>query len=223
MRVQVAPHPLLDAAAFLAECPKPLGELLTPPSTLSLLALDAPAPFPKADDATRGAIRDLLRHGGYKPTGRGKPASEYLLRAVGEGALKSINAVVDVCNVVSLHSGLPISVIDIDLAKEPFSLAIAKQGDRYVFNATGQEIDVAGLLCLFDAQGPCANAVKDSQRTKTTPATRRTLWVVWGSIGLRGGNGKDSPKGKSLDAAQWCQKLLLEGGCTSQPVDLTTT
>ena len=214
MRLMVAPHPLLDAAAFTAECPMPLGESSTPPGTLALLALDAPAPFPKADDATRGAIRDLLRHGGYKPTGRGKPASEYLLRAVGEGALKSINAMVDVCNVVSLHSGLPISVIDIDLAREPFSLAIAKDGDRYVFNATGQEIDVAGLLCLFDAAGPCANAVKDSQRTKTMAATRRSLWVVWGS---------NAQKGKSLDAMKWCQTLLVDGGCTTQPVDLTTT
>ncbi len=30
-------------------------------------------------------MRKLLRHGGYKPTGRGKPASEYLVRAAGEG------------------------------------------------------------------------------------------------------------------------------------------
>jgi hypothetical protein len=26
-----------------------------------------------------------------------------------------------------------------------------------------QEIDVSGLVCLFDAAGPCGNAVKDSQ------------------------------------------------------------
>ena len=37
-----------------------------------------------------------------------------------------------------------------------------------------------GLLCLFDAEGPCANSVKDSQRTKTHPGTRSTLSVVWG-------------------------------------------
>ena len=30
-------------------------------------------------------MRELLRYGGYKPTGRGKPASEYLVRAAGEG------------------------------------------------------------------------------------------------------------------------------------------
>jgi len=48
-----------------------------------------------------------------------------------------------------------------------------------VFNASGQEIDVTGLLCLFDRQGPCANAVKDAQRTKTSDATRSTLTVIW--------------------------------------------
>ena len=35
-------------------------------------------------------------------------------------------------------------------------------------HASGQAIDVSGLLCLFDAEGPCANGVKDSQRFKDT-------------------------------------------------------
>jgi hypothetical protein len=54
-------------------------------------------------------------------------------------------------------------------------------GSKYVFNRSGQEIDVGGLLCLADADGPCANAVKDAQRTKTSPTTQRVLAVVWGS------------------------------------------
>jgi len=51
---------------------------------------------------------------------------------------------------------------------------------RYVFNASGQTIDREGLLCLCDAEGPCTNAVKDTQRTKTHGGTRRTLSIVWG-------------------------------------------
>src|SRR6185295_8224828 len=123
------------------------------------------------DDAVRGAVRDLLRHGGYKPTGRGKPASEYLVRAAGEGTLGSINAAVDACNAVSLASGLPISLIDLDLATPPLRIAVASHGAAYVFNASGQEMALDGLLCVHDAAGPCANAVKDSQRTKTHAAT----------------------------------------------------
>ena len=74
----------------------------------------------------------------------------------------------------------PISVIDLDRARAPFSIALTPKGTVYVFNTSGQELDVSNLLCLHDADGPCANAVKDSQRTKTNSATIRTLSVVWG-------------------------------------------
>ena len=129
-------------------------------------------------------LRDMLRHGGYKPTGRGKPASEYLVRAAEEGGIRSINAAVDACNVVSLHSGFPISVVDTDLAAPPFHISIAAEGSKYVFNPAGQEIDVSGLVCLFDSSGPVGNAVKDSQRTKTHDGTRNTLSVIWGVRGF---------------------------------------
>ena len=120
-------HPLLEVVAFITEFPKPLGELGAVPAMLELLKVDAPAPV-RSSDEVRNAVRELLRHGGYKPTGRGKPASEYLLRAVGEGALSSINAAVDACNVASLHSGLPISVVDLSLANAPFRLGLAAAG-----------------------------------------------------------------------------------------------
>ncbi|HLL54632.1 MAG TPA: phenylalanine--tRNA ligase beta subunit-related protein [Myxococcaceae bacterium] len=200
----VEPHPLLQVEAFTTELPKPLGELPSPDWLKALLALDAEAPM-KSDDAVRSAIRDVLRHGGYKPTGRGKPASEYLLKAAAEG-MTSINAAVDACNVVSLHSGLPISVIDLDLGKPPFRVAIAPEGSKYVFNASGQEIDLGGLVCLFDAEGASANAVKDSQRTKTNANTRRTLSVLWGAQGLGD---------RTARAAAWYRELLGRLGATT--------
>ncbi len=70
----VEPHPLLQVEAFTTELPKPLGELPSPDWLKALLALNAEAPM-KSDDDVRSAVRDVLRHGGYKPTGRGKPAS----------------------------------------------------------------------------------------------------------------------------------------------------
>jgi DNA/RNA-binding domain of Phe-tRNA-synthetase-like protein len=200
------PHPLLDVASFTATFPKALGELGRVDSIFSLLKLDAPSPL-SSNDEVRGAVRELLRHGGYKPTGRGKPASEYLLRAVGEGVLGSINAAVDACNVASLHSGLPISVVDLSLAKAPFRVGVAEAGASYVFNQGGQTIDLSGLLCLFDADGPCANAVKDAQRTKTTPATTKVMCVVWGTNAL---------PGRSAKAAAWYRELLgLAGAVTA--------
>src|SRR5688572_29312828 len=176
----VATHPTLDLRAFVTVFPEPLGALACSASLLALFALDAPAPL-KSNDAVRAAVRDLLRQGGFKPTGRSKPASEYLIRAAQEGTFPSINLAVDACNAVSLHSGLPISVVDLDLAREPYQVQIAAPGTTYVFNSAGQTIDVGGLLCLFDAGGPCASAVKDSQRTKTHAESRRTLSLVWGT------------------------------------------
>lgn len=202
----VESHPLLDVAAFTTTFPGPLGELDPGESLRALLAsADAPAPL-HPDDAVRAAVRELLRHGGYKPTGRGKPSAEYLIRAVSEGALGSINAAVDACNAVSLHSGLPISVVDLDRAREPLRIAVMPAGTRYVFNASGQEIDLGGLLCLGDADGPCANAVKDAQRTKTSAATTRTLSVLWGTKAL---------PGRAGDAARWYRGLLAALGATT--------
>jgi DNA/RNA-binding domain of Phe-tRNA-synthetase-like protein len=203
-------HPLLDAGAFTTTLPATLGELPSPQWLLDLLKVHAepgaPAPLAR-DEAARGAVRDLLRHGGYKPTGRGKPASEYLAGAAGDGRLGSINAVVDACNVVSLHSALPISVVDLDLATPPFRLGLAPEGAKYVFNQSGQEIDLEGLLCLFDAQGPCGNGVKDAQRTKTHAGTRRTLSIVWGTTAL---------PGRTAKAVAWYRELLGKLGATTQ-------
>jgi DNA/RNA-binding domain of Phe-tRNA-synthetase-like protein len=208
MALMIDAHPLLRVAAFTTTFPGPLGELSTPAAVLPLLNADAPAPM-KRDEAVRGAVRDMLRHGGYKPTGRGKPASEYLLRAASDGTLGSINQAVDVCNTVSLHSGLPISVVDLDRARAPFRIGVAPAGTSYVFNASGQEIDLGGLLCIFDADGPCANAVRDAQRTKTQPTTISTLSVIWGCAGY---------EERLRDAERWYRALLDESGATTASV-----
>jgi DNA/RNA-binding domain of Phe-tRNA-synthetase-like protein len=202
----VDPHPLLDLRAFVTTFPQPLGQTPSPPELQALLVLEAPAPL-RSDDGVREAVRQLLRHGGFKPTGRSKPASEYLLRAVGEGKLTSINRAVDACNVVSLHSGLPISVVDLDRARPPFRVGVAPAGANYVFNASGQVMDLGGLLCLFDAEGPCANAVKDAQRTKTTAETRRTLSLVWGSTAL---------PGRAAKTEAWYRALLEQHGAATE-------
>src|SRR5436309_294671 len=101
MMLQIEPHPLLDLRAFVAELPRPLGEITSPPELVALLSCEAAAPM-RTDDTVREKVRALLRHGGFKPTGRSKPASEFLLNAAREGRLMPINFLVDVCNAVSL-------------------------------------------------------------------------------------------------------------------------
>lgn len=197
--LQVDPHPLLELAFVIAHHRAPLGGSESPGWILELLRVDAPSPLAAPDDDVRAVVRDLLRLGGYKPTGRGKPASEYLVRAASEGGLRSINAVVDIANAVSLHSGLPLSVVDLGRAQPPLRVAVAAPGTSYVFNASGQTIDVGGLLCLHDAEGPVANAVKDSERTKTRADTERTLTIIWGAKAL-------APRVEC--ARQWLRELL---------------
>jgi DNA/RNA-binding domain of Phe-tRNA-synthetase-like protein len=205
----VVPHPRLALRAFLTQFPAPLGTL--PRDVFSpLLAPGAQAPV-QGSEVVRAAVRDVLRHGGYKPTGRGKPASEYLQRVAAEGKLTPINAAVDVGNAVSLHSGLPISVVDVDRLRAPLKVDVAPPGARYVFNAAGQDIVLTGLPCLFDAEGPCANAVKDAHRTKTSDATTTTLTLVWGS----------SETEDLLDeAVGWAWELLGRVGATIDTVEL---
>ena len=208
MNIQIAEHPSLRTAVFTTSFAQPLGDIPSPDWLTDLLRIDADAPVKRTEEL-RGAVRDMLRVGGYKPTGRGKPASEYLVRTAEEGGIRSINLAVDACNVVSLHSGLPISVVDLDLAEEPLSISIAPVGTSYVFNPTGQEIDVGGLVGLNDAQGPCGNAVKDSQRTKTRPETTRTMSVMWGVKGFE----------EQLKLAlEWYEELLERAGASTARV-----
>jgi DNA/RNA-binding domain of Phe-tRNA-synthetase-like protein len=219
-KILVDPHPSLDLAAFTLRHDQEHNN-----TEYNLLSLDetalAASPFKihsseEQYEIVKSAIRDLLRHGGYKPTGRGKPASEYLVKAVGSGKLSSINPIVDTLNAVSLHSGLPISVVDLDkcVFDDSLRVAIAPENSEYVFNASGQTIKLDGLLCLFDDEGPCANAVKDSQRTKTSDATISSLIVIWGT--------KELPD-HSSKTETWFRELIEKQGIgVVEQVDLET-
>lgn len=140
------------------------------------------------DEPVRKAVRDLLRHGKYKPTGRGKPACEYLLNAAREGRFPRINNLVDINNLVSLESQLPISLIDVELAKsDRFCVRRGRAGEKYVFNAGGQEIDLEDLLLVshLPADVACANPVKDSMATKLVEASSAVLAILYAPTSLR--------------------------------------
>ncbi|MBN2361141.1 MAG: hypothetical protein JXR83_16920 [Deltaproteobacteria bacterium] len=139
-------------------------------------ALDAhPAePFKKA-------VRDLLRCRGYKPSGRGKPASEYLAEAARAGEFPRLDVLVDINNLVSLQSGLPISVLDLGKFTGQPRLRFGREGERYVFNRTGQEIELRGLLTVCDGDLPRGTPVKDGMATKVGPQTSAVLGVIYGT------------------------------------------
>jgi DNA/RNA-binding domain of Phe-tRNA-synthetase-like protein len=206
LTVAIASHPLLEVGAFVTRFAHPLGEL-----GASFDATGVKPPF-TANDAVRAEIRQLLRHGGFKPAGRSKPASEYLVTAHNDGRFPKINAAVDACNIASLWSGLPISLIDLDRVTGDLSVSICPAGTSYVFNASGQVIDASGLCAVFDAEGPTGTPVKDAQRTKTHDGTRTTLSIVWGSNQLAG---------RTQAATHWYRQLVAEiPGATLEDVAL---
>jgi DNA/RNA-binding domain of Phe-tRNA-synthetase-like protein len=205
LTVAIAPHPLLEVGAFVTRFAQSLGELAAP------FDAGVNAPF-TASDAVRTEIRQLLRHGGFKPAGRSKPASEYLVTAHGDGRFPKINAAVDACNIASLWSGLPISLIDLDRVVGSLAISICPAGTSYVFNPSGQVIDASGLLAVFDAEGPTGTPVKDAQRTKTHDGTRTTLSIVWGSNQL---------PGRTQEATNWYRQLVARiPGATLEDVAL---
>ena len=146
---------------------------------------------PEAVPASRkSAVRDMLRHGRYKPAGRAKPSSEYLLQSAIDGDFPAVNFFVDAVNIVSLVSGYPVSIVDLGKAGTEFLLRRGKEGERYVFNAGGQTIDLADLLCVCrkTAEGyvPTANPVRDSMATKLFPGAEAAVAFIYAPPGSEG-------------------------------------
>ncbi len=193
--IPVDPHPLADLAFVEATWSTPLGQL----APLSPDLLTAQTDLPPWSDEVKGAVRDLLRHGGFKPNGRNKPCNEYMQSAVAKDRFPWINTAVDACNMAVFHGGLPISTVDLDRLEGPLRVGLAEAGSSYVFNQSGQELKTGGLLCLFDAAGPCATSVKDSQRAKTDADSTHTLSIIWGTSAL---------PGRTAAVAGWYRQLI---------------
>jgi len=208
MNILIDPHPLLDPVVIHTVWPCALSDM-PPLAGLDRWFSDSAAPPMDRPDTIKPTIRDLLRHGGFKPSGRSKPASEYLVSAAANGKMGSINAAVDCCNVASLHSGVPISVVDLERGCGPWRLGLAPPETSYVFNPSGQEINISGLISLWDSAGPCGGPVKDSQRTKTHPGTTTTLSIIWGSLAI---------DGRSTATAHWYSALMSSLGAIATPL-----
>ncbi len=197
LTIAVAAHPLLEIGAFVTRFARPLAEISTPEAISALFDPAAKAPL-VSSDTVRTEVRQLLRAAGFKPAGRSKPAAEYLHAAALEGRFPRINAAVDACNAVSLCSGLPISVVDVDKLAGALAIEVAPAGTSYAFNPSGQVIDAGHLLALCDGGGVSGTPVKDAQRTKTDDTTRAALSIVWGTKAL---------PGRTAKATAWYREL----------------
>ncbi len=173
---------------------------------------DLQAGLNSQEETFKGVVRDVFRNGSYKPTGRAKPASEYLLRTALEGSFPRINGLVDCCNLISLESLLPISIWDVAASKsERFEFRLGHEAESYVFNTSGQSIDLKDLIvgCALDASGalnPIVNAIKDSMGTKTSPSTFTVAAAIYAPF-------EEGPNGSLADV---CQSFVGLLGQTSE-------
>ena len=131
----------------------------------------------------KNAVRDMLRYGSYKPAGRAKPSSEYLLASALSGEFPLVNGPVDANNAVSLEWGYPASVFDAAKTGEELLLRRGHEGESYAFNPSGQVIGLEDLLvaCRRGPAGwePCGNPVKDAMATKVFESAHAVAAVVY--------------------------------------------
>ncbi len=129
-------------------------------------------------------VRQLLRFGKFKASGRSKPAQEYLAGCVSrDGQLPEINGPVDLLNAVSLQFNLPISLLSLAKCSRRLHVARGKEGQSYVFNSAGQTLDLADLITTYDASmqpaRPVGTPIKDSLVGKIEATDQDLVAIVY--------------------------------------------
>ena len=123
--------------------------------------------------------RALYRRFGIDPT-RVRPSSEALLRRLKKGEpLPRINSLVDVANSLSVQLQVPVGLYDLGKVRgDELVVRLGAEGESYT--GIGKErVNVAGRICVADAEGPCGNPSADSARTMITTETERAAWIYF--------------------------------------------
>src|SRR5712692_7551285 len=136
-------------------------------------------PFPRGVlespqiEVTRKAYKAL-----GKDPARYRGSAEALLRRVVAGkGLPQINAVVDVINLVSVESRLPVGLYDLGHVSGDIVFRAGRAGETY--KGIGKfDLNLEGLPLFADAAGPHGSATSDSERTMVTAKTKEVLAVI---------------------------------------------
>lgn len=147
-------------------------------------------PFPRGVlespqvETTRKAYRAL-----GKDPARYRGSAEALLRRIVAGkGFPQINAVVDVINLVSVESRLPIGLYDLAHVTGDIEFRAGKAGESY--KGIGKyDLNLEGLPLFTDNAGAHGSATSDSERTMVTAETKEVLAIII-SFGGREGLGR---------------------------------
>lgn len=134
-------------------------------------------------DHMQKGVRSLLRTFGFQPSGRSRPASEFLFKDLqNRGQFNFINNVVDINNHLSLVSHLPISSFDLDKSGYDLCLRVGFDDESYVFNHEGQTLSLKKLLVVArhgDDNAAIGSPVKDSQGTKIFEESTNIAVIIY--------------------------------------------
>ncbi len=123
--------------------------------------------------ATRSAYKAL-----GKDPARYRGSAEALLRRVISGkGLPQINAVVDVINLVSVESRLPVGLYDLAHVSGDIVFRAGRAGESY--KGIGKyDLNLEGLPVFCDALGAHGSPTSDSERTMVTSETKQVLAII---------------------------------------------
>ena len=134
--------------------------------------------------------RILATRTGYRALGkdpaRYRGSAEALLRRILSGkGFPQINAVVDIINLVSVESRLPIGLYDLVHVKGDIVFRAGRAGETY--KGIGKyDLNLEGLPIFCDEEGPHGSPTSDSERTMVTPATQQVAAIVVSFGGTEG-------------------------------------
>ena len=124
----------------------------------------------------------LATRAGYKALGkdpaRYRGSAEALLRRVIAGkGLPRVSPVVDVINLVSVESRLPIGLYDLAHVQGEIVFRAGRAGETY--KGIGKyDLNLEDLPLFADAHGPHGSPTSDSERTMVTAATTNVLAIL---------------------------------------------
>jgi DNA/RNA-binding domain of Phe-tRNA-synthetase-like protein len=135
----------------------------------------------------------LATRAGYKSLGkdpaRYRGSAEALLRRILSGkGFPLINAVVDIINLISVESRLPIGLYDLAHVKGDIVFRAGRAGETY--KGIGKfDLNLEDLPIFSDEEGPHGSPTSDSERTMVTPSTQSIAAIL---ISFGGAEGLES-------------------------------
>lgn len=132
-----------------------------------------------ASDPVIARARAAFKAFGRDPS-RYRPSSEALTRRLVSGKdLPRVNTAVDVGNLVSVMTGVPVGLYDADRIEGNISLRLGAESEAYE-SVRGRSISVHNLAALADSLGPFGTPYSDSKHTAVGLHTKRVLFILYG-------------------------------------------